>query len=604
MKLNMHLLVSTAFCLGVACCAQGQDSSSTPDKSSDQQIARIRKILSESVIETQEVKETSPAESLKALEAALPKDKKMTLRFDEKAFGKDFSQIASVKFNVPRSKMSLRQALVNILSRLPKELEAEYGIEPNGIVITRASLLGHSVTYSLRGLLKEVPALFSEQQFQKLENFRDLEATDALGLLVRFLMNNVDLRSWESIRVMNGVRLVVFASPFKQEEIGDLLVYLRRQCDLNVVMNARLYEVDRAFYIKHIAPLVAADKPSEEPGGIVSIDGPLFKRIARQKFLLESEDVKIRPTRKEIFISHQDAVRFTAGPKQGKEERAPLGTALPGVSFEVRPVLSMDRRFLRLHISQHVIHLVGIGKIKIVDPATGKDVEVESPNLRKTTESGTVQVPDGGAIVMPVTYRPQGKEYENKVWLLVARPYIWIQEEVDVIRKGGGDLSSKEIWESDVPNDTEAAPVKPLKRLPDNDEVREILQALVTDVLTNPQLKDTREFYGTAKDRTVGIVDNEKLGWPRHFKPETPGHKLVEVRRDPFEDGRRILGITIHKFDLKQKKADILDTPIEISLFNAGGSANGAVIGGCIVYYVPKLVGKRWTVEYQGSLDP
>jgi hypothetical protein len=99
-------------------------------------------------------------------------------------------------------------------------------------------------------------------------------------------------------------------------------------------------------------------------------------------------------------------------------------------------------------------------------------------------------------------------------------------------------------------------------------------------------------------------VDTETLAWPKEFKPETQGHKLVEARRDPFGNQRKVLGIRLDKFDLKQKKVDLLDTPIEICLFNTGGTANGAVIGGCSVYYVPKRVGDRWTVECYGTLDP
>src|SRR5262249_21290360 len=166
---------------------------------------------------------------------------------------------------------------------------------------------------------------------------------------------------------------------------------------------------------------------------------------------------------------------------------------------------------------------------------------------------------------------------------------------------GGGDVSGQSVWEGDVPKEEKPAEATPL---PLDDEVKEILQAVITDVLTNPDLKSTREFYGTAKDKTFALVDHEKLGWPRKFNPETHGYKLVIVKNDPFVNSRRVLGIRLDKFDLKQKKAALFNAPIEVSLHNAGGSANGAVIGGCLVYYVPKRVGKRWTVECVGMLDP
>jgi hypothetical protein len=134
--------------------------------------------------------------------------------------------------------------------------------------------------------------------------------------------------------------------------------------------------------------------------------------------------------------------------------------------------------------------------------------------------------------------------------------------------------------------------------------VSEILQAVITDVLTNPDLKGAREFYGTRKDRTLALVDTDKLGWPEGFKPKTAGYRLVEVRHDPFVNQNRILGIRLDRFDLGQKKAELFNTPIQVCLFNAGGSANGGVIGGCLVYYAPNRAGKRWTVECTGWVNP
>jgi hypothetical protein len=130
--------------------------------------------------------------------------------------------------------------------------------------------------------------------------------------------------------------------------------------------------------------------------------------------------------------------------------------------------------------------------------------------------------------------------------------------------------------------------------------VSEILQAVITDVLTNPDLKGTREFYGTREDKTLALVDTDKVGWPEGFKPKTAGYRHVEVRHVRFVNQNRILGLRLDKFDLGQKKAELFDTPIQVCLFNA----NGGAIDGCLVYYMPKPVGKHWTVECTGLLDP
>jgi hypothetical protein len=474
-------------------------------------------------------------------------------------------------------------------------------IRPGGVLVTGPRLAAHRMVYDVRDLVRQMPLLLPDLTEESPEVYRDLKANDGGAVLVRFLSNRVAMRPWETVHLLNGARLAVLASPSRHEAVADLLVMLRRISDVAVVMNARLYEVDRAFFTKQVAPLFARDEDPDERPKAVRIDGPLLKRISQEKLLLESEDDKIRPRQEACFLSRRDVVRFNAGPDPTKAGEALTGTGLAGVSFEVQPLVSPDRRYLRLQVSQKVAQLVGIDKVKSLDLASGKEVEVEAPHLRKTTLAGMVQIPDAAPILMPVAYRPPGKESADKVWLMVARPFIWIEEEVKEVRREGGDVSPRSVWDSEVPTDEKPAPAKPL---PFNDDVKEVLQGIITDVLTNPRLKSTREFYGTAKDKTVTLVDNEKLGWPKEFKPATHGHKLVEVQEDPFANGRRILGIRLDKFELKHGKSGLFDEPVQVCLVNAGGSANGAVIGGCTVYYGLKRVGKHWVVEFAGLLDP
>jgi hypothetical protein len=154
------------------------------------------------------------------------------------------------------------------------------------------------------------------------------------------------------------------------------------------------------------------------------------------------------------------------------------------------------------------------------------------------------------------------------------------------------EFNQKTVWDSDI---EEEKPEVPAKLLPADLESKQILQALLKDVLTNPKLEDVRAVYGSAKDKTFALVDTDRFGWSKDFKPATHGHKLVKV--DPFDNPRRVLGVRIDKFDLTQKEIDFQDTPIDICLFNAGGWANGGMIGGCTLHYIPKRVGMDWKVE-------
>jgi hypothetical protein len=601
MKANLPSLVVGLVVLGLAGQAEGRDGSARPETKDEEKVLQIQEVLFGTPVVIKDFpEEMTLAKFLAALESVLPEGKKVSLRIDEGAFGKQLPRVAGATIRVhPMTNVTPVTILRRALSQVGEEVDL--GIRPTGVVVTRPRLAAHRMAYDIRDVVREVPGLLPDLKKAAPDLSGDLGLEDGPDALARLVTGVVDLRPWETVEIRNGARLVVVAAPPRHEEVAGLIGALRRLSDVAVVMNARLYEVDRALYTKRVAPLFAPDNESDERPTVVSIDGDLFKAITRGKPLLESEADKLRPNRESPFLSRQSVFRYAAGPHPKEAGRTLTGSGTAGVSFAVRPVVSPDRRYLRLRISQQVVQLVRIDKVKTLDVSSGKEVEVEAPNLRKTSVTGTVQVPDGGAILMPVAYRPPGQESQDKVWLLVARPFIWIEEEVAEIRKGGGDVTPQSIWDSEVPKEEQPAPATPL---PFNDEVNEILQLVVKDVLTNPDLKGTREFYGTAKDKTVALVDNERLGWPKEFKPDTHGYRLVKVREDPFVNGRRVLGVRVDKFDLNDKETAPFRTPIEVCLFNAGGSANGGVIGGCTVYYVPKRVDKRWTVEYAGCFDP
>jgi hypothetical protein len=613
-------LLATGFCalLAFPLVNRSQDKPISTRPVEDAAIARIQKLLDEIQVETKGLQEKMPlTESLLALEALLPKDARITLRIDKEGFGADLSDLAQSKvrllFSVKPGKASFRSALHYILKQLPKNIEVDYGIRDGDIVLTRPQQATHRAVYDVRDVVRHMPVLRTEWRGFQAGVFDDVPSGDEVAALVRSVANSIQPRPWETIDLVNGSRLVFNASPARHAELRDVLFAMRRLADLHVVMNARLYEIDRIFYSKEVAPLFAKPKDGKKSPTIVSIEKDLFKRIAAETLLLESEEVRIRPHQPTTFLAKQSDFRYRTslplrfdeidlpGPKGEKAQQTVVGTGLAGVTFKVAAQVSPDRRYLRLRVTQAVAQLVAVDKTKKLDPATGKESEVESPNESRSSVTGTVQIPDGNPILMPVEYRPPGKGKEDKVWLLLARPFIWIEEEVQERRQGGKEFSQKTVWESDIEEET---PTQPEKRLPLDDDTKEILQAVITDVLTNKEHRHERASYGTEKDKTVTLVDSNQLGWPKDFLPNTHGYKLVTAKFDPFANGRRVLGIRLDKFDLKEKKSDLFEGPIQICLCNSGGTANGAVIGGCLAWYSAKREGKKWIVEFESSLDP
>lgn len=379
-----------------------------PEPKAVEPLTRLRNLVAEVEIDTRDLPAELPlAKLLTALETKVP-GHKLSLRLD-------LPDLADVKVPVRRQEKTTLAAVLR--DALRQIADTEYALRPPDVVVTRPRKATHTVECDLRDLSPDGP----EE-------------------VVRWLLQTVELRDWESLELRNGHRLLATATPGRHEEIDDALTALRRLHDVRVVMNARLIEVDRDFYTKHLAALFTPEQ------NVVALQGPLFQRLAQQKVVGAGDNSLLRPGVASPFLAKQPVFRY------------PGGSGLAGVTFAARPVVSADRRFLQVRLAQQVTQFAGVHKVTELDLPSGKDVTLSVPNVRRSSVTGTVALPDGGAILMPSPYRPAG---EDKVWLLVARPYIWIEDEVAEIRAGGGDVTPEGVWESGVGWDPKAGSMFP-----------------------------------------------------------------------------------------------------------------------------------------------
>lgn len=152
---------------------------------------------------------------------------------------------------------------------------------------------------------------------------------------------------------------------------------------------------------------------------------------------------------------------------------------------------------------------------------------------------------------------------------------------------------------------------------------QQLLEQVLTDILTNPILEDTREFYGTLADRRVALVKESPAGWPTKWQPRIANYEIQFLsEKTPVEDfvywhlpagpwivgaarsaWPRLLAIRLDKLNLQPVRD--YDNQISVCLFNVGGDGGEAgVIGGCIVYYTINRKEGNWLAEYAGSFDP
>ena len=115
-----------------------------------------------------------------------------------------------------------------------------------------------------------------------------------------------------------------------------------------------------------------------------------------------------------------------------------------------------------------------------------------------------------------------------------------------------------------------------------------ILRPLVADILKNPRLKATREFYGSADDKRFALVNSTAFTWPADSQLDVADYQSAKAERK----GKRLLGIRVDTYEGEGDKHTLT-----LTLLNAGGSDNGAVPGGGTVRYTARRVDEGWQVE-------
>src|SRR5262249_8638007 len=121
--------------------AGAQDKSPPAGETGGKKNSRIPKPLDEKGNQTQKLKDKKPLPKFFAvLETKLPKDKKITFRIDERAFGVAFALISASEVRLlhgrGNEKTNLHSALHKALRQLPKGAEADYGFRADGVVLT------------------------------------------------------------------------------------------------------------------------------------------------------------------------------------------------------------------------------------------------------------------------------------------------------------------------------------------------------------------------------------------------------------------------------------------------------------------------------------
>lgn len=132
-----------------------------------------------------------------------------------------------------------------------------------------------------------------------------------------------------------------------------------------------------------------------------------------------------------------------------------------------------------------------------------------------------------------------------------------------------------------------------------------VLQQCINKVLLDPAYQGSREFYGTAGQETVYLVDGQNHKWPKDFNPTVKGFRVRLGHPDVGgQNENRMLGLRLQKIDLSAPSINPLDGNFVVSFENVGGYRNGVVIGGQSIHYCVSKQNGRFVVKLGIRIDP
>jgi hypothetical protein len=609
----MRFTMLLAAFLWVGATADAQSPKQAPKKMEELIGAANRRMSG--VFPTKEFQEKIPfSKFLQMLEKEIAKETPFSIHLDREAFGKDADKMLTAEVNLPPvpARMVFNTALRLALAQAyVKGQEIEFTARPNTLVITTRDRSLYTVAYDVRDLLSHTH--FLHQSFAEIKKRYDDEKDQRFGFnfderadpkkpdewIARQILVDTEWAGWRdrtpasTIQVVNGTKLLVHTAPSVHEAIAITFAHMKSLCDLAVIMNAKLYALDRAEYDAHFAASFVDPKDKSARLAARATDAQR-KMLQARKPILEGDADKLRPNERAVFLTQWNVYQFQAGPGDARPT-----TAFEGFSFSVRPAVSPDRRCLRLELFHDVEQLVKLTKGTMIEMKTGKELPIELPNLRKSASSGTIDIHDGQAILLAVDYRPK-----DKVWLLLAEPRIYMEEEEENIRKGAIKPMPRADEKSGPPEplaEVKKGPITlPPVPLPNTEEMKQLLQAVVIQVMADRDLKFFRDRIGTSADKTFALANGESLAWPAKFLPEVPGLKLQDV--DPSECRgfkKRLLGIRLDNLARPKKDPAGWEFIVEVTLHNLGGRINGSEgnLDGWGVRCKAKRSGGRWIVE-------
>jgi hypothetical protein len=251
---------------------------------------------------------------------------------------------------------------------------------------------------------------------------------DSIDEIIQTVIREVNPKSWlrnpeggNRLFEVNGIKLEVRATKNDHDEIENLLEALRRLSDLAVDVKTTFLSVDAKWYDKEIRerlkklriPLMDDDEAGWKE------HGELLELVQKNSEVIQSGKVRQGNSRTNTIASMRQAHSIPK-PQPGENGEPVWDVEYTGITYRAQVVVSVDRRFVKLKITETRRELEGQ---RIVE----KKIETE------------ITMPDGGTQLLVVPYKPKSIAEGGRTMLLRIEPRIYIEAEEKELRGKKGD---------------------------------------------------------------------------------------------------------------------------------------------------------------------
>jgi hypothetical protein len=276
---------------------------------------------------------------------------------------------------------------------------------------------------------------------------QDPKKTEELGdELTKTITANIDPESWVAnggkvgVAKFSGDQLVIRQTRENQKRVVQLLDKLREVQAIRISIEARFLTVTQAFLNEQklqLEELFTVKKTGEKvTGKFIDMDreAQLIRAVAASKemtVLTAPRLVLLNGQRDSIIVAQQQAyVSGWSEPKEGEKRKEQISTAQTGIFLDLTGFVSADRKYVTLAINPRISQLQEL-KTVVWDKAPQENLKVQQPVMQLCEVNTVISIPDEGTLALVINRRDDLKENRDRIVLLLLRPTILIQREVE-----------------------------------------------------------------------------------------------------------------------------------------------------------------------------